>query len=204
MIWNTILSLLGVAAAAAFSENLVFSRAFGLGELEYDEFTPRQILRESWLVTLTILLASVSGWGGRRLVDRFFQLPAHLRAPVFLGIYTLAFLIIMGAVILVRKKQGKVNSKKRYKLHTAIAFGFLPMGVLLLVGFGTGTLADAVAGGLGSGLGYLLASLLCWIMRERLGYSDIPNAFRGAPIFFICLGLLSLALFGLTGHRLAT
>ena len=77
------------------------------------------------------------------------------------------------------------------------------MGVLLLVGFGTGTLADAVAGGLGSGLGYLLASLLCWIMRERLGYSDIPNAFRGAPIFFICLGLLSLALFGLTGHRLA-
>ena len=107
MIWNTILSLLGVAAAAAFSENLVFSRAFGLGELEYDEFTPRQILRESWLVTLTILLASVSGWGGRRLVDRFFQLPAHLRAPVFLGIYTLAFLIIMGAVILVRKKQGK-------------------------------------------------------------------------------------------------
>jgi electron transport complex protein RnfA len=203
VIWDTIQRLLAVAAAAAFSENLVFSRAFGLGELEYDEFTPLRAVQESWLVTLMILLASVSGWGGRQLVERYFRLPIHLQAPVFLGIYTVAFLLIMGSIVLVRRHQGKENSKKRYKLHTAIAFGFLPVGVLLIVGFGTSTLAEAVIGGLGSSVGYLLASLLCWQLRERLYFSEIPKAFRGVPIFFVCLGLVSLALFGLMGHQLA-
>ena len=203
MSWEAVYSFLAAAAAAAFGENLVFSLAFGLGELEDDEFTLREAVRDSLLAAPLLLLAAVCGWGGRRLTDRFFQLPAHLRAPVFLGLYTLAFLFIMGVILLMRKKQGKVTSKKRYKLHTAIAFGFLPLGVLLLNGFGAGTLAESIAGGLGAGLGYLLAVLLCWVMREHLACCDLPNAFRGAPIFFVCLGLLSLALFGLTGHRLA-
>ena len=95
------------------------------------------------------------------------------------------------------------RSKKRYKFHTAIAFGFLPLGVLLVNGFGTGGLAEAVAGALGAGAGYLLAAILCWTIRERLDLCDIPRSFRGAPILFIYIGLLSLALFGLVGHQLA-
>ena len=102
-----------------------------------------------------------------------------------------------------RRKKGKETSKKRYKLHTAIAFGFLPLGVLLVTGFGAGGMGEALWTALGAGGGYVLAMLLCWSIRERLDLSDIPRAFRGAPILFIYLGLLSLALFGLVGHQLA-
>ena len=109
----------------------------------------------------------------------------------------------MGGVLLARKKRGKETSKKRYKFHTAIAFGFLPMGVLLVAGFGNGGLVTSLVGAAGSGAGYLLAMLLCWTIRERLDFCDIPKAFRGAPILFIYLGLISLALFGLVGHQLA-
>ena len=205
MIWETIRELLLAGLAAAVSENLVFVRALGLGELEYEEYTPPRAFRDAWIVTLMSVRAALSGWGGRVLIIRRFPeaLPPHLRPPVFLGIFTAAFLLIMGIILLVRKKRGKETSKKRYKFHTAIAFGFLPLGVLLVNGFGTGGLAEAVAGALGAGAGYLLAAILCWTIRERLDLCDIPRSFRGAPILFIYIGLLSLALFGLVGHQLA-
>ena len=39
MIWETVRDLLITAMAAAISENLVFVRAFSLGELDYEEYT---------------------------------------------------------------------------------------------------------------------------------------------------------------------
>lgn len=203
MIWETVRGLLTAALAAAVSENLVFVRAFGLGELDYGEYTVSRALKDGRIVTLMCLLAAFSGWLGRQITEGFPSLPIHLRSSVFLFIFTTLFLAIMGVILLVRKKQGKETSKKRYKFHTAIAFGFLPLGVLLVTGFGTAALPAALFGGLGSGIGYLLAMLLCWSIRERLDFCDIPRAFRGAPIFFIYVGLISLALFGLMGHQLA-
>ena len=191
------------ALTAAVSENLVLVRAFGLGELDYAEYTPTRALREGWIVTLMAVLAAVCGWLGRWVIGNYSPLPVHLQPPVFLGIFTVAFLSIMGGILLVRRQRGKETSKKRYKLHTAIAFGFLPLGVLLVTGFGTSALGESMWMALGAGAGYVLAMLLCWSIRERLDLSDIPRAFRGAPILFIYLGLLSLALFGLVGHQLA-
>ena len=136
-------------------------------------------------------------------MGEYLHLPNYLQPPVFLGIFTAFFLVIMMGVLIWRKKQGKETSKKRYKLHTAIAFGFLPLGVLLVTGFGAGGMGEALWTALGAGGGYVLAMLLCWSIRERLDLCDIPKAFRGAPILFIYLGLLSLALFGLVGHQLA-
>ena len=42
-----------------------------------------------------------------------------------------------------------------------------------------------------------------YLCYAALDFCDIPKAFRGAPILFIYLGLISLALFGLVGHQLA-
>lgn len=203
VLWITLKGMFLTALTAAISENLVFVRAFGMGELDYEDFTPRRALEEGYIVTLMSVLAAASGWMGRWLVGEHLHLPSHLQPPVFLGIFTAFFLLIMGGILIWRKKQGKVTSKKRYKLHTAIAFGFLPLGVLLVTGFGTGGMGEALWMALGAGGGYVLAMLLCWSIRERLDLCDIPKAFRGAPILFIYLGLLSLALFGLVGHQLA-
>ena len=49
MIWETIRELLLAGLAAAVSENLVFVRALGLGELEYEEYTPPRAFRDAWI-----------------------------------------------------------------------------------------------------------------------------------------------------------
>ena len=201
--WITLKGMFFTALTAAISENLVFVRAFGMGELDYEEFTPRRALEEGYIVSLMSVLAAASGWLGRWLVGEYLHLPNYLQPPVFLGIFTAFVLGIRMGVLIWRKQQGKETSKKRYKLHTAIAFGFLPLGVLLVTGFGAGGMGEALWTALGAGGGYVLAMLLCWSIRERLDLCDIPKAFRGAPILFIYLGLLSLALFGLVGHQLA-
>lgn len=73
MIWETIRELLLAGLAAAVSENLVFVRALGLGELEYEEYTPPRAFRDAWIVTLMSVLAAVSGWGGRVLIITAFR-----------------------------------------------------------------------------------------------------------------------------------
>ena len=57
---------------------------------------------------------------------------------------------------------------------------------------------------LGSGLGYTLALVIIYFARKRLAISPVPRSFRGLPILLIYLGLISLALYGLIGHRLPT
>ena len=55
---------------------------------------------------------------------------------------------------------------------------------------------------LGAGVGFTAALLILWSVRSRLSLTRIPKIFHGFPITFLCLGILSLALFGLLGNQL--
>lgn len=52
---------------------------------------------------------------------------------------------------------------------------------------------------LGTALGFILAIVLFASIRERIEYSNIPNAFKGTPIALIIAGLLSMAFMGFNG-----
>ena len=41
-----------------------------------------------------------------------------------------------------------------------------------------------------------------WSVRQKISLTRIPKVFRGLPITFIYLGIISLALFGLLGNQL--
>ena len=60
-------------------------------------------------------------------------------------------------------------------------------------------LAGAVLQGFFAGLGFTLVMLLMAGIRERLKYVKVPRCFQGAPIAFICTGLMALAFLGFSG-----
>jgi electron transport complex protein RnfA len=62
-----------------------------------------------------------------------------------------------------------------------------------------GGLAAASWRGICGGLGFMLAMLLMSGVRERLSRADVPKAFAGVPIAFICTGLMAMAFLGFTG-----
>lgn len=62
--------------------------------------------------------------------------------------------------------------------------------------------ALSVTQGFGAGLGFLLAMLLMSGIRERLEFSEVPDAFKEAPITFIVASLMSLAFLGFSGFKI--
>jgi Na+-transporting NADH:ubiquinone oxidoreductase subunit E len=63
-------------------------------------------------------------------------------------------------------------------------------------------LAQSVAFGFGSGLGWALAIVLLAGVREKLRYADPPAGLRGLGLTFIVVGLLSLGFMGFAGIQL--
>ncbi|HUS57391.1 MAG TPA: Rnf-Nqr domain containing protein [Planctomycetota bacterium] len=61
------------------------------------------------------------------------------------------------------------------------------------------SLLEAVIQGFSAGIGFTLAMLLMSGVRERIGLLNVPEPLRGAPIAFICTGLMALAFLGFAG-----
>lgn len=61
---------------------------------------------------------------------------------------------------------------------------------------------QAVVYGLGSGIGWWLAIIIMAAIREKLTYSNVPNALKGPGIAFIVTGLLGMAFMIFSGIQL--
>ena len=61
------------------------------------------------------------------------------------------------------------------------------------------TFVESVVYAIGVALGFLLSLLLLAGIRRRIKVSPIPAFLKGAPILFICAGLLSIAFMGFSG-----
>ena len=62
-------------------------------------------------------------------------------------------------------------------------------------------LVQALAYGLGSGVGWALALVTLAGVREKLRYADPPAGLRGLGLTFLVVGLMALAFLGLSGIR---
>lgn len=60
-------------------------------------------------------------------------------------------------------------------------------------------LLGAVLQGFFGGLGFTLVMLLMAGIRERLQYLNVPRCMQGAPLAFLCTGLMALAFLGFAG-----
>ena len=60
-------------------------------------------------------------------------------------------------------------------------------------------LAESVAYGFGSGVGWGLAIVMFATIRERLRTEDVPEGLRGLGIAFVVVGLLAIGFLGLRG-----
>ncbi|MCE2617336.1 MAG: NADH:ubiquinone reductase (Na(+)-transporting) subunit E [Phocaeicola sp.] len=65
-----------------------------------------------------------------------------------------------------------------------------------------GSLGDAFAYALGSGIGWLLAIVGLAAIREKMAYSNVPAPLRGIGITFIVVGLMAMAFMCFSGLKL--
>jgi electron transport complex protein RnfA len=144
----------------------------------------------------TFVLTTASGLS--YLVNRYLLIPTqteYLRLLAFM-------LIIAGAVQFTEL----VIRRTSPLLHQVLGI-FLPLittncavlGIALLNVQQSENLVQALAYGLGGGLGFSLVIALFAGLRERTESADIPEAFRGAAISLVTAAFMALGFMGFAG-----
>lgn len=144
--------------------------------------------------TFVLTLAAVAGW----LLEHFVLAPLDLG---FLRILT--FILVIAVVVQFTEMVVRKTSPALYQVLGI----FLPLittncavlGVALLNVQQENTFLQSLLYGFGSALGFTLVLVMFASLRERLALSNVPDAFKGAPIAYIVAGLLSLAFMGFAG-----
>ncbi|MBR6791036.1 MAG: hypothetical protein IKM31_09245 [Oscillospiraceae bacterium] len=198
LILETLARSFPIALTAIFVQNIVFTRALGISaslfvmRKEHDHRLFCAVL--TLISTLSCCLASLFnrylGW----LEYAYFLRPM---------VYVLTVGIVYIAVLLtVTRFLPRQAQRLKPMIHLS-AFNGAVIGALLLTGSSTYHFWGYLAFGLGTGIGYTIASYLISLGFERLQSDRIPPAFRGFPITLIYIGILSLAFYGLIGHGLS-
>ena len=65
-----------------------------------------------------------------------------------------------------------------------------------------GSVWDAIAYAIGSGLGWTLAIVLLGAIREKMQYTDVPKPLQGLGITFITVGLMAMAMMCVSGLKI--
>ncbi|HNV86448.1 MAG TPA: hypothetical protein PKL97_05730 [Candidatus Omnitrophota bacterium] len=168
--------LLLVFAVGALGGNLVFSGGLGLRYFLPSERTPGAVFAQACLLGTLIALAALFSAG----LDIYA--PAQWKAA-----YYRTAVLLCGS-FLIYKAGGHFSPLRRFDAGPALLFA-----AALVTGTGEMPFPEKVFYGIGTGAGAAIAWILSAGLAERLDFNRAPKPLKSAPIFFIAVGLLTLA-----------
>ena len=142
---------------------------------------------------VVLVVASAAAW----LVNRaFLEFHPVAQAPVFIAV---AAIIVQTMELFMRWKMPQTHRILGLYLPL-IATNCAVLAVMLLAVRGApDSPADAIAIGLGGGIGFMLAVVCFAAVRERIVESATPALMRGAPLAMISAGWMAVAFSGMLG-----
>ena len=189
------------ALIAIFVENAVFTRGFGVSRLTKlvgDNAVDSLVFCS--LLCLVLVLSAPFGF----LVNSFLEAPEfwyrdYVRPICFVIITVLAFTLVIIVVSLLPIR----NKKDILAVLPMATFNCAVMGPMLITATQNYNFIQTMGFALGSGLGYGLAVLMVTEGQAKMLSPHVPKSLQGLPVNLLYIGILALAIYGLTGHRLA-
>ena len=180
---------LAAALLGIFIENAVFERALGISIVLYSARKSDNMkgifISVLYVTTISSMLTC--------LTDRYFSGWQYYNILIpFIYIFIISAVYLLTLVAVWRFFPAFFRRVKKY-VHLAV-FNCAVLGALFIQSQIGGTFASYVGYGVGTGVGFLLASYLLGAASERLNSKTVPAAFRGMPITLIYIGVISLAL----------
>lgn len=190
--------MLTYSLAAMFLENTIFSRAIGSSTALYAVRKKFNILLFGSIMTGIITISSIATYFIAPLLDglsfKYYAEPAIY--VIIIGIVYLLALAIISRIPIRHQEQ------VLQMIHIS-AFNCAVLGALLLSSnIANLSLGGHLGFGIGSGIGFTIATYFLDVAHEKLSSENIAPAFRGFPITLIYIGIVSLAIYGLIGHEL--
>lgn len=189
------------ALVAVFVQNAVLTRGFGVSRLT-------KLVGDSAVDTLTFcallclvntLSAPTSYALNKMLEAPQFWYRDYVRPLAFVVCALLSFLAVLVLIAVVRP----VNQRDLMAVLPMATLNSAVLGPLLITASQKYSFFQTVGFALGSGIGYTFAVLIVTEGERKMTGRTVPSTFRGLPIKLIYIGILSLAIYGLTGHMVA-
>lgn len=190
--------LISAFLVALVLENLLFTRAFDIPGL-YTKRTPKDIFIIGGVLCFVILLSSVPAYFVNTILNNHSAFVPFMTLS-FLLLNCIAFLITYFAM----KKLMPTLFRQIEKELPFYGVNCVTLGSLLIAARLSNAMKFSAFLGycLGCAVGFTVAMLILWSILQKLSFTNVPKTFRGLPITFIYLGIVSLALFGLLGNQL--
>ena len=195
--WQTLLNFFFYSIAAIAAENVLFARALGLSYLGGQPRRIADTLLFGGVFTGMTVLSSGITWAVSNMLGSRPYLN-YLRPTAFFAVICLIYL----ACYFVFGKLGRPRLLEIRRLLGTACFNCAVFGTLMLMAVQRFSLAQSLGYGLGTGIGFTAALCLVDEAKHQLKRCAVPSSFRGMPVLLLYLGLVSLAIYGLTGHPL--
>lgn len=189
------------AVIAIFVQNAVFTRGFGVSRLT-------KLVGDSAVDSLAfctlLCLIQVLGAPLGYLVSRLLERPEvwyrdYIRPLVYILCILAAFVVVIVFIILLNPP----NRKDLLAVLPMASLNTSVLGPMLITASQRFDFVQTIGFALGSGLGYTFAVIIVTEGQRKMSSRSVPPTFRGLPINLIYIGILALAIYGLTGHMLS-
>jgi len=188
--------LIAIILSAILVENLVFVKFLGVSPFWGPGKRLETAISLGLSVTVVMTVSSIAN----------FVVGALLRSVGFEVLNLAAFVLIAATVT---QLLDYVLQRTSPTMHAAqgvylplVAVNTAVLGAVMISNMDGMTFFGTVGYSFLAGLGFLIAVTLFASVRERLDFSEIPNAFEGIPIALITAGLISMAFMGFAGMRI--
>lgn len=187
-------SLLLIAIGSALVNNVVLSQFLGLCPFLGVSKKVETAAGMGAAVLFVITIASAV----TNLIYTFLLVPTDL---TYLN--TIVFILVIAALVqfveMVLKKSMPALYESLGVFLPLITTNCAVLGIALSNVQNEYTILESIVNGFGSAVGFAISITILAGIREKLEYSDIPEAFKGTPIVLITSGLMAIAFFGFAG-----
>lgn len=192
-------SFLLYAIIAMFVENAVFTRGFGVSRLVklVGDSSVDSMVFCALLCLIQVICAPLGFFANQTLMKSEFWFRDYVRPLALTICAVIAFLIVLLFIAIIRP----TNTRDLVLALPMATFSCAVLGPMLITGAQRYNFTQTMGFALGSGLGYVFAVLIVTEGQRKLASRKIPSSFRGLPINLVYIGILALAIYGLTGHR---
>ena len=193
---ETVTHLIIVFISIALVNNLVLTKFLGICPYLGVSRRVDMAFGMGCAVTFVMTLSGTMTW----LINNLVLMNPHINMPYLKYI---AFIMVIASMVQLVEMYVRKFFPALYE-----SFGiFLPLittncailGTCLFIDLWGYGFLEAVVAGFGGGLGFTLVICMMGGIRERLEWSDIPAALRGAGITLITAGIMTLAFMGFSG-----
>jgi electron transport complex protein RnfA len=182
--------------AAAITDNLLFACPFGADKQILRFGSVRRVLIFGLLVAVQMILGAILTWWVYSLFKSFLDTFEKQSIAALFCLAVVYAILRAGIHILKLAEKFSIDDG----LPEAAALNGASLGAVLMAVLANEKLLHVLWYCMGSSAGLVAALLYVHVGRERMEFGAVPKAFHGLPVTLVYIGILSMAVYGLTGQ----